>query len=70
VIGEVYCNQNTELKGAVIGSVFTNNFIANQFGSVYQNHLYHGQISIDQLPEAYVGLLFNNSKQGIAKWLY
>jgi len=70
VIGEVYCNQNMELKGTVYGSVFTNNFIARQFGSVYQNHIYNGTIIANKLPEEYIGLSFNNSKKGIVKWLY
>lgn len=68
--GELYCNQNTELKGTVYGTVFSNNFIANQSGSVYQNHIYNGSIIINKLPEEYVGLSFNDSKKGILKWLY
>tara|TARA_R110002049_G_scaffold257660_1_gene433102 strand:- start:2256 stop:3536 length:1281 start_codon:yes stop_codon:yes gene_type:complete len=70
VIGEVYCSQNLELLGSVYGSVFTSNFIANQSGSSYQNHLYNATISIDGLPEEYVGLPFENSKKDIVKWLY
>ncbi|MCH2046912.1 MAG: hypothetical protein MK212_22550, partial [Saprospiraceae bacterium] len=70
VIGEVYCNQNTELNGSVLGSVFTANFVVDQFGSIYQNHIFNGTISIEDLPKDYVGLLFNNSKKGVAKWLY
>ena len=68
--GELYCNQNTELKGTVYGTVFTKNFIANQFGSIYQNHIYNGKINVHQLPKKYVGLLFNNSKKEVLKWLY
>lgn len=68
--GELYCNQNTELQGTVYGTVFTNNLIANQSGSVYQNHIYHGNIIINKLPEEYVGLSFNGSKKEILKWLY
>lgn len=70
VIGEVYCTENIELKGTVKGSVFTNNFIAKQFGSVYQNHINNGSITVKQLPEEYIGLLFINSKKGVLKWLY
>jgi hypothetical protein len=68
--GELYCNQNFELKGSVYGGVFTDNFIANQSGSTYQNHIYNGRISIDKLPQEYVGLAFENSKKNIAQWLY
>ena len=70
LIGELYCNQNTELKGTVNGTVFVKNFIANQFGSIYQNHVYNGKINVHQLPKQYVGLLFNNSKKEVLKWLY
>ena len=70
LIGELYCNQNTELKGSVYGTVFAKNFIANQFGSIYQNHIYNGTINVHQLPKEYVGLLFKNSKKEVLKWLY
>lgn len=70
VEGEIYCNRNLELKGRVYGSVFTSNFVAKQSGSVYQNHIYNGSILIDDLPQEYVGLAFENSKKGVMKWLY
>lgn len=70
VIGEVYCTENIELKGAVYGSVFTNNFITREAGSIYQNHIYNGTISVKQLPIEYVGLSFEDSKKGVLKWLY
>lgn len=70
VKGEAYCNLNLELKGTVQGSVFASNFIANQSGSIYQNHIYNGNISIDDLPIQYVGLTFEDSKKGVMKWLY
>lgn len=70
ITGEVYCNKNLELLGKVHGSVFTNGFVANQSGSVYQNHIYNGVINIDDLAPEYVGLPFENSKKGIVKWLY
>ena len=69
ITGEVYCDQNIELKGKVNGSVYTRGFIANQNGSTYVNHIYNGQILGSQLPEQYVGLSFLNSKQKVAKWL-
>lgn len=70
VYGELYNTQNTELLGLVYGSVFTNNFIANQSGSVYQNHIYNGTIIVNELPQEYIGLLFEDSKRDIMKWLY
>lgn len=70
VVGEVYCQQNLELKGTVKGSVYTKGFISNQFGAVYANHIYNGQIISSKLPQQYVGLNFKDSKQKVAKWLY
>ncbi|WP_456442542.1 hypothetical protein [Psychroserpens sp.] len=70
VYGELYCNQNIDLKGTVFGSVYTNNFITKQSGSIYQNHIYNGTIIIDELPQEYVGVRLINSLKGVVKWLY
>ena len=70
ITGEVYCNQNLELKGTVFGTVLTNNFVANQSGSIYQNHIYNGTIISNELPEEFAGLLLHNQKKGVGKWLY
>jgi hypothetical protein len=70
VVGEVYCDKNFELKGDVYGSVYTNNFIAAQFGSVYQNHIYNGNIIEANLPTQYVGLPLENSIPKTSEWLY
>ncbi|WP_299363496.1 hypothetical protein [Winogradskyella sp.] len=70
VYGELYNTENTELQGSVYGTVYTNDFIANQSGSIYQNHIYNGTITINELPQQYVGLLFNDSKKDVLKWLY
>ena len=70
IAGEVYCNQNIELKGMVKGSVFTKGFIANEYGSVYQNHIYNGNIISTNFPKEYGGLTIENSTKSVAKWLY
>jgi len=70
ITGEVYCDQNLELKGSVYGSVYTNNFITKQFGSVYQNHIYNGSILQNKLPQQYVGIQIENSISKVSKWLY
>ena len=70
VYGELYNTLNTELQGLIYGSVFTNNFIANQSGAVYQNHMYNGTVNVHELSEEYIGLLFNDSKKDVMKWLY
>jgi len=68
--GVIYCKQNLELRGTVYGSVYTNNFIIKEGGSVYQNHLYNAHIDNSQLKPEFVGIGIENSKKGIAKWLY
>lgn len=70
VTGEIYSNKNIELLGSVHGSVYTSGFVASQSGSVYQNHIYNGTIATNKLVAEYVGLVFENSKKGISKWLY
>ena len=72
IIGELYCTQNLEHKGAVMGSVTTNNFVALENGSIYQNHLYNGIINSDKLSSKYAGLLLEHKKtaKAISKWLY
>jgi len=68
--GEVYCNGNFELKGTVMGSVFTKGFIASQFGSIYQNHIYNGNILSTGFPKEYCGLTLKKSTKKVSKWLY
>ncbi|OUS03128.1 hypothetical protein A9Q86_01540 [Flavobacteriales bacterium 33_180_T64] len=68
--GEVYCEQNLELKGTVYGSVYTNNFIVKEGGTTYQNHLYNGKVNSKELTKHYVGLVLDNRPKQIMKWLY
>jgi len=67
--GEVYCSRNLEMQGTVFGSVFTNNFIVNQSGSIYINHLYNGVINSKELASQYAGLQINQETNGVAKWV-
>ncbi|MHA7057055.1 hypothetical protein ACWGOQ_0007540 [Aquimarina sp. M1] len=69
IIGEVYCQGNIEFLGTVQGSLYTQQFIAHQSGSVYLNHLYNGKVLVNPIRK-YAGLPFKNSKKSIAKWLY
>jgi len=68
--GEVYCENNLELQGTVIGSVYCDQFLVRKFGSIYQNHLYNGTIVGTELPHQFCGLQFESSKLKVAKWLY
>ena len=70
VEGTIYCEQNLELRGTVYGTVFTDNFIIKEGGSVFQNHLYNAIIDSGKLTSEFVGLHLDKAKKGIAKWLY
>ena len=69
VTGEVYCNKNLELKGRVDGYIYANNFIANQFGGIYVNHIYNGVIDGTSISETYCGLFAEEGDLKVAKWL-
>ncbi len=71
VRGQLYCTENLELPGTIIGSVTTDAFIALANGSIYQNHLYNGHIDSTGLPMAYVGLPMEGAEdKKTMKWLY
>lgn len=68
--GYVYCQGNVELMGKVIGTIYTNRFLAREFGSVYINHIYNGKVLGRDLDPAFGGLPFKESDKAIVKWLY
>ncbi|TXK78902.1 hypothetical protein [Mesonia sp. K4-1] len=70
ILGELYATGNIELKGRVKGTVYANNFLTREKGSIYQNHLFNVTIDVSKLPEEYVGLDIENKDKGIVKWLY
>ncbi len=70
VYGDIYCEATIELKGSVYGSVFTSGFISSEYGSVYLNHLFNGQIIASALPSEFAGLIYDDSKKEVMKWLY
>ena len=71
ITGEVYNSHNLELKGQVMGSVITSSFISLENGSIYQNHLFNGQIDAEQLSHNFGGLLLEDrNSKSVAKWLY
>jgi hypothetical protein len=68
--GQVYCNGNFELRGTVSGSVYTKQFIANQAGSIFVNHIYNGVIENENIPLIFGGIVFENEPKTVMKWLY
>ncbi|MEN2401771.1 hypothetical protein GKZ90_0018425 [Flavobacterium sp. MC2016-06] len=69
--GQVYCNGNFEIKGTVSGSVITKQFLANQAGSIFMNHIYNATIENLNIPSIYGGIpLEEEQPKTILKWLY
>jgi len=69
VTGEIYCAKNLEMRGTVIGAVITSNFIVQQSGGIYRNHLYNAVINVNKLPKQYAGLQLENQSNAVAKWV-
>ena len=68
--GEIYCQGNLELRGKVEGTVYTNQFITNEGGTIYVNHLYDAAITSEDLSENFGGILLEHQTKSIIKWLY
>ncbi|SHH87909.1 hypothetical protein [Flavobacterium defluvii] len=68
--GQVYCNGNLEIKGKVSGSVYTKQFVANQAGSIFMNHIYNATIENETVPEIYGGIILEQEPKTVLKWLY
>ena len=56
VIGDLYCYGRTELKGEIIGSIYTDRFFLKTKSSNYENVIYNATINRDSLPDYFVGL--------------
>jgi hypothetical protein len=68
--GQVYCNGNFEIKGTVSGSVYTKQFVANQSGSIFMNHIYNATIENQNIPMMYGGILLEQEPKTVLQWLY
>lgn len=63
LIGDLYCHGKTQLKGKVVGTVYTNLFYLKTPSSVYENYIVGGAINRLDLPKDFVGIpLFDNEK--------
>lgn len=56
VIGNTYCYGSTQLKGEVVGSIYTDKFFLKTESSTYENVILNGSINRDSLPENFVEL--------------
>lgn len=67
--GELYCEQATDIKGTVLGSVFTGRFAVKAKGSVYTNHLLDATIDSRNFPQIYGGITTSETKKTIVQWV-
>ncbi|MDC3388577.1 hypothetical protein OAX11_03595 [Flavobacteriaceae bacterium] len=56
VVGDVYCYGKIQLKGKVIGSVYTDRFYLKTASSIYENYIIGGEINSLDLPSNYISL--------------
>lgn len=68
--GQVYCNGNFEIRGTVSGSVYTKQFVANQAGSIFVNHVYNATIENENISKIYGGIILEQKPKIVLKWLY
>lgn len=68
--GQLYCKGNLDLKGTVSGAVYTRQFVANQAGSIFVNHLYNAVIENEHIPKQYGGFIFEKEPKIVLKWMY
>lgn len=68
--GQLYCKGNLDLKGSVSGAVYTRQFVANQAGSIFVNHLYNAVIENENIPKQYGGFIFEKEPKIVLKWMY
>lgn len=65
VVGDVYCYGGTELKGKIIGSLFTDSFYLKTDASSYENYIQEGIIDRKSLPSFYLGTNLANKEYNV-----
>lgn len=73
LVGDIYSQGYLELKGEVIGSIYTSYFMyASDRGGKYINYLYDSRISLNELKTHYTGSLplQRTTDYIVASWLY
>lgn len=69
--GLVYCNDKTEHKGTINGSLYCDKLILKTASSIYENHLLNSKIDFTALSKYYAspGLFQSKMKKEVIKWL-
>lgn len=72
VVGLIYNQGETQLRGKIIGSIYTTRFYLNTKSSSYTNHLLDAEINSRKLPDYFIypnWLEGNELKEEIIQWL-
>ncbi|WP_136464896.1 hypothetical protein [Flagellimonas onchidii] len=72
VVGEVYCEGSTDLKGEILGTLYTGNFYLRTKASSYENYIAEGVIDSRAMSDIFLGSIVNendNRTYGIIKTL-
>ncbi|MCX2839446.1 hypothetical protein OQ279_14945 [Salinimicrobium sp. MT39] len=70
VEGTIYCEGYTDIRGKVLGSLYTKYCVANRGGSLYINHIYNGRILTNGMKQEMSGLVMDGQEKKVAAWLY
>jgi len=69
--GLVYNRGYTNLSGSVRGSIFTREFLAQERGTLYRNHLINGTIEVPDSKNNFLKLFDTSNRNKLPiKWLY
>ncbi len=64
VVGDIYCSGKLQLKGNVVGTVYTSNFYLRTEASAYDNYILNGTIDRKGLPQEFVRIpLFKKNSE-------
>ena len=58
----MYCYGKTQLKGNVIGCLYTDRFFLKTTSTIYENYMYDGTIDREELPDYFVRLPIHENK--------
>jgi hypothetical protein len=70
IIGQLYCNANTDIKSSVIGSTYASRFIIETSRAYYENHLMDVTISGTDISKYFIfSEIIPFYKKEIIKWV-
>lgn len=71
IYGQVYVMGSTELRGEIMGSLYTEHIVARHQGILYNNHLFNGKIFPEKRVTEFLDFSWSASQEKkIMQWLY